>query len=101
MILSSGWACGGLVGGGFGGLVGSGLRGQRSPSVAAPITPAANFPKLKKRKELFEGKCGIKVEKKLGVRLAQLYTGYMALGYIARPTWLYSHWLYSHVYMAI
>ena len=25
-------------------VVGTGLRGQRSPSVAAPITPAANFP---------------------------------------------------------
>ena len=37
----------------------------------------------------------------LRVRLAKLYTGYMALGYIARHTWLYSHWLYSHVYMAI
>ena len=35
------------------------------------------------------------------VRLTKLYTGYMALGYIARHTWLYSHWLYSHVYMAI
>ena len=34
-------------------------------------------------------------------RLAKLYTGYMALGYIARHTWLYSHWLFSHVYMAI
>ena len=36
-----------------------------------------------------------------GVRLTKLYTGYMALGYIARHTWLYSHWLFSHVYMAI
>ena len=36
-----------------------------------------------------------------GVRLAKLYTGYMAHGYIARHTWLYSHWLFSHVYMAI
>ena len=35
------------------------------------------------------------------VRLAKLYTGYMALGYIARHTWLYSHRLYSLVYMAI
>ena len=34
-------------------------------------------------------------------RLAKLYTGYMAIGYIARHTWLYSHWLFSHVYMAI
>ena len=34
-------------------------------------------------------------------RLAKLYMGYMALGYIARHTWLYSHWLFSHVYMAI
>ena len=34
-------------------------------------------------------------------RLAKLYTGYMALGYIARHTWLYSHWLFSHIYMAI
>ena len=32
-----------MVGWWVGGLVGSGLRGQRSPSVAAPITPAANF----------------------------------------------------------
>ena len=39
---------GGLV---VGWWVGSGLRGQRSPSVAAPITPAANFPKWKKKKK--------------------------------------------------
>ena len=38
---------------------------------------------------------------KLAYRLAKLYTGYMALGYIARHTWLYSHWLFSHIYMAI
>ena len=34
--------------------MGSGLRGQRSPSVAAPITAAANFPKLLKK--IFFGK---------------------------------------------
>ena len=37
----------------------------------------------------------------LSYRLAKLYTGYMALGNIARHKWLYSHWLFSHVYMAI
>ena len=34
--------------------MGSGLRGQRSPSVASPITAAANFTKLKKRKGFFK-----------------------------------------------
>ena len=43
------WACGGFVGG-------SGLRGQRSPSAASPITAAANFRKLKKRKGFLEQK---------------------------------------------
>ena len=43
---------------------------------------------------------GIEERAAAAYRLAKLYTGYMALGYIARHTWLYSHWLFSHVYMA-